>query len=80
MRKIVLTAAIGASVALASTCFAMGGMGGGGGSMGGYGGGNSGAGFDDYSTAVRLIHHEKYAEAQTHMARLNCEILEPANL
>jgi thymidylate synthase len=26
------------------------------------------------------IYHEKYAEAQTHMARLNCEILEPANL
>jgi len=26
------------------------------------------------------IYHEKYAEAQAHMAKLNLEILEPANL
>jgi tetratricopeptide (TPR) repeat protein len=57
-----------AAVALlvATPCFAMGGGGGGGmgGMGGGYGGGmRSSAGFDDYANAVRLIHHEKYAEA-----------------
>jgi tetratricopeptide (TPR) repeat protein len=69
MRKIVLMTATGVGVALASACFAMGGMGGGGGSMGGYGGGMTGSGFDDYSTAVRLIHHEKYAEAVPYLNR-----------
>jgi predicted Zn-dependent protease len=44
----------------------MGGMGG----MGGYGGGmHSSAGFDDYGTAVRLIHHEKYADAIPYLNR-----------
>ena len=60
---------IAAALVAVSPAFAMGGMGGGGGSMGGYGGGNSGAGFDDYSTAVRLIHHEKYAEAVPYLNR-----------
>jgi tetratricopeptide (TPR) repeat protein len=50
-------------------------MGGGGGGMGmggmgGYGGGMRGsAGFDDYGTAVRLIHHEKYADAIPYLNR-----------
>ena len=33
--------------------------------VGGSGGGS--ASFDDYSTALRLIHHEKYAEAIPHL-------------
>ena len=48
--------------------------------MGGYGGGMTGSGFDDYSTAVRLIHHEKYAEAVPYLnralqARPNADVL-----
>src|SRR5437764_3184750 len=63
-----------AAVALliATPCFAMGGGGGGGmgGMGGGYGGGmRSSAGFDDYATAVRLIHHEKYADAVPYLDR-----------
>ena len=60
-----------AAFALATTSsFGMGGGGGGGGMSGGYGGGNaSSAGFDDYATAVRLIHHEKYAEAVPYLNR-----------
>jgi tetratricopeptide (TPR) repeat protein len=70
MRKIVMTAAAGAALGFATACFAMGGMGGGGGGMGGYGGGNArSAGFDEYTTAVRLIHHEKYAEAVPYLNR-----------
>jgi tetratricopeptide (TPR) repeat protein len=53
---------------VATPCFAMGG--GGGGMSGGYGGGmHSSAGFDDYATAVRMIHHEKYAEAVPYLNR-----------
>jgi tetratricopeptide (TPR) repeat protein len=59
---------VAAALLAASSAFAMGGMGGGG-SMGGYGGGMTGAGFDDYATAVRLIHHEKYAEAVPYLNR-----------
>ena len=53
---------------LASTpCFA---MGGGGGMYGGHSGGlHSSSGFDDYSTAVRLIHREKYADAVPYLNR-----------
>jgi tetratricopeptide (TPR) repeat protein len=55
---------------VATASFGMGGGGGGGGMSGGYGGGNaSSAGFDDYATAVRLIHHEKYAEAVPYLNR-----------
>ncbi|HEX3942961.1 MAG TPA: tetratricopeptide repeat protein [Rhizomicrobium sp.] len=56
---------------ISTPCFAMGGGGGmGGGGMGGYGGGMHGAaGFDDYGTAVRLIHHEKYADAVPYLNR-----------
>jgi tetratricopeptide (TPR) repeat protein len=69
MRKLVLVLG-SASFMAASAAFAMGG-GGGGGGMGGY----SGAGMrgtmtqDDYSTAVRLIHHEKYADALPYLDR-----------
>jgi tetratricopeptide (TPR) repeat protein len=70
MRKIVVMAAAGVALGFATACFAMGGMGGGGGGMGGYGGGNArSAGFDEYTTAVRLIHHEKYAEAVPYLNR-----------
>jgi tetratricopeptide (TPR) repeat protein len=70
MRKIVVTTAAGVALGFATACFAMGGMGGGGGGMGGYGGGNArSAGFDEYTTAVRLIHHEKYAEAVPYLNR-----------
>jgi tetratricopeptide (TPR) repeat protein len=56
---------------VSTPCLAMGGGGGmGGGGMGGYGGGTHGsAGFDDYGTAVRLIHHEKYADAIPYLNR-----------
>ena len=43
-------------------------MGGGGGGDMGYGGGmQTDASFDDYAIAVRLIKHEKYAEAIPHL-------------
>jgi tetratricopeptide (TPR) repeat protein len=56
---------------VASPCFAMGGGGGGMGmGGGGYGSGMRGsAGFDDYGTAVRLINHEKYADAIPYLNR-----------
>jgi tetratricopeptide (TPR) repeat protein len=56
---------------VSTPCFAMGGGGGmGGGGMGGYGGGTHGsAGFDDYGTAVRLIHHERYTDAIPYLNR-----------
>ena len=55
---------------VSTPCLAMGGGGGTGGGMGGYGGGMHGsAGFDDYGTAVRLIHHEKYADAISYLNR-----------
>jgi predicted Zn-dependent protease len=56
------------SVAVASTTFAMGGM-------GGYGGGMpsnmpmTGNRLDDYSMAVRLIHQEKYSDAIPYLDR-----------
>lgn len=58
-----------ASVMAASAAFAMGG--GGGGSMGGYGGGGMRNMItqDNYSTAVRLIHHEKYSDALPYLDR-----------
>ena len=72
MRGLALIAAL-----LVSTpCFAMGGGGGGmgmGGMTGGYTGGVRGSGFDDYATAVRLIHHEKYAEAVPYLNRALAE-------
>jgi tetratricopeptide (TPR) repeat protein len=63
MRKTILVLG-SASVMVASAAFAMGG-GGGGGGMGGYAGGGlrNMITQDNYSTAVRLIHHEKYADA-----------------
>ena len=66
MRKIILATAVATSlVAVTTPSFSMGG--GGGGNMG-YGGGmQSDAVFDDYATAVRLIKHEKYAEAIPHL-------------
>jgi predicted Zn-dependent protease len=67
MRKIMLTTVIATSViAVTTPSFSMGG-GGGGGNMG-YGGGiQTDATFDDYATAVRLIKHERYAEAIPHL-------------
>jgi len=58
-----------ATMGFASPGFAMGGAGGG--SMGGYGGGMpmmSGS-TDEYVMALRLIHHEKYADAIPHLNR-----------
>jgi tetratricopeptide (TPR) repeat protein len=72
MRKIVLGATTSVALGFASACFAMGGMGGGGGGMGtgGYGGGGMrSSSFDDYATAVRLIHNEKYAQAIPYLNR-----------
>jgi len=70
MRKTILLAAA-AILGFSSPALA---MGGGMGGMGGYGGGGGGgmrssAGFDDYATAVRLIHHEKYADAIPYLNR-----------
>jgi tetratricopeptide (TPR) repeat protein len=70
MKKTIFLAATAAlALACASPLFAMGG--GGGGGMGGYGGGMGGSmsNADDYSTAVRLIHREKYAEAVPYLNR-----------
>jgi hypothetical protein len=71
MRKLLLAAVVATSVTLLTApSFSMGGGGGGGGG-GGYGGGfgntGSGASFDDYTVAVRLIKHEKYSEAIPHL-------------
>src|ERR1051326_6876717 len=55
-----------AALLFSTPCLAMGGGGGMGmgGMRGGYGASvASSTGFDDYANAVRLIHHEKYAEA-----------------
>ncbi|HEV2653254.1 MAG TPA: tetratricopeptide repeat protein [Rhizomicrobium sp.] len=66
MRTISLTIGIMTALALTTPSFSMGGMSGGGG--GGYSMGPSGgATFDEYSAAVRLIRHEKYAEAIPHL-------------
>lgn len=69
MRKTILMLG-SASLMVASAAFAMGG-GGGGGGMGGYGGGGMRNTMtqDDYSTAVRLIHHEKYTDALPYLDR-----------
>jgi tetratricopeptide (TPR) repeat protein len=66
MRKIVLTTVVMTSLmAVTTPSFSMGG--GGGGNMG-YGGGmQTDATFDEYAIAVRLIKHEKYAEAIPHL-------------
>jgi tetratricopeptide (TPR) repeat protein len=51
---------------VSTPCFAMGG----GGMHGGYGSGlHSSSGFDDYSTAIRLIHHEQYLDAVPYLDR-----------
>ncbi len=69
MRKLLLVlGTTTAFLALTGPSFSMGGGGGGGG--GGYGmSGSSGAtaAFDDYQVAVRLIKHEKYADAIPHL-------------
>ena len=58
-----------ALLASATSCFAMGG-GGMGGIYGGHGAGlHSSSGFDDYTTAVRLIRREKYADAVPYLNR-----------
>lgn len=62
MRKSVLAAL--AMAAFSTPVFAMGS----GGSYGGFGGmGSNPAGFDEYSTALRLIHHEQYGDAIPHL-------------
>jgi len=53
----------------ASAALAMGGMGGYGGSMGMTPGMMHPAGFNDYATALRLIHDQKYADAIPHLQR-----------
>ena len=70
MRK-ALFLAVAICVGAASPLFAMGGGGMAGGGMGGYGGGGmrSSIGSDDYATAVRLIHHEKYADSIPYLNR-----------
>lgn len=64
---------VAVALLVSSPCLAMGGGGGGSmgmGGMGGYGGGmRSSASFDDYSTAVRMIKHEKYADAIPYLNR-----------
>jgi tetratricopeptide (TPR) repeat protein len=62
MRKIGILAA---ALAFTSPAVAMGSGGGYGGGFSG-GAGNSGS-FDEYATAIRLIHHEKYGDAIPHL-------------
>ncbi|HEX4302460.1 MAG TPA: tetratricopeptide repeat protein [Rhizomicrobium sp.] len=66
MRKLVLVLGTAAAIAMTTPSFSMGGGGGGGGYSGG-GSGMGGASFDDYAVAVRLIKHEKYADAIPHL-------------
>lgn len=54
-----------AITALTAPALAMGSGGGYGGGMGGMGG--SSGSFDEYATAIRLIHHEKYGDAIPHL-------------
>jgi tetratricopeptide (TPR) repeat protein len=66
MRKLAIAAAALAIVCMATPAISMGS----GGSGMGYGGGGmmSGAAtFDDYAVAMRLIHHQQYAEAIPHL-------------
>jgi len=71
MRNFLLATVVATSVTLLTVpSFSMGGGGGGGGGGASYGGGfgaSSGASFDDYTVAVRLIKHEKYSEAIPHL-------------
>jgi tetratricopeptide (TPR) repeat protein len=70
MRQGLFLGVAAAFAMVATASFGMGGGGGGGGMSGGYGGGNaSSSGFDDYATAVRLIHHDKFAEAVPYLNR-----------
>src|SRR5581483_8501856 len=72
MRNLWLAAAIAAASTMGLSGPAVS-MGGGSSMGGGYSGGSgtprsdSGSGQDDYSVAVRLIKHEKYAEAIPHL-------------
>lgn len=67
MRKLLLAVGTAtALIALTAPSFSMGG-GGGGGGYGSGGGMGAGASFDDYAVAVRLIRHEKYADAIPHL-------------
>lgn len=67
-KTIFLAATATLALACSTPIFAMGG--GGGGGMGGYGGtGGMASAQDDYSTAVRFIHREKYAEAIPYLNR-----------
>jgi tetratricopeptide (TPR) repeat protein len=79
-KPVLLTAAAALAIACSSPIF---GMGGGGGGMmgGGYGGGGHGMANteDDYSTAVRLIHREKYADAIPYLNRSLAERPHSAN-
>jgi tetratricopeptide (TPR) repeat protein len=70
--RAILILAVAAGLGSISPVFAMGGGGMGGGmGMGGYGGSGmrNSIGGDDYATAVRLIHHEKYADAIPYLNR-----------
>ncbi|HXC57305.1 MAG TPA: tetratricopeptide repeat protein [Rhizomicrobium sp.] len=71
MRRLMgLMAAAAALFAVTTPSFSMGGGGGGGGGGGNMGGGYSGGGtttLDEYTVAVRLIKHEKYADAIPHL-------------
>ena len=70
--RAILVLAIAAGFGSMSPAFAMGGGGMGGGmGMGGYGGTGmrSSVGGDDYATALRLIHHEKYSDAIPYLNR-----------
>ncbi|HTK79018.1 MAG TPA: tetratricopeptide repeat protein [Rhizomicrobium sp.] len=70
--RAILVLAIAAGLGSMSPAFAMGGGGMGGGmGMGGYGGTGmrSSVGGDDYATALRLIHHEKYSDAIPYLNR-----------
>jgi len=70
--RAILVLAIAAGLGSMSPAFAMGGGGMGGGmGMGGYGGTGmrSSIGGDDYATALRLIHHEKYSDAIPYLNR-----------
>ncbi len=65
MRRFTIAAGALLAVSIAAPALAMGGGGGG----GGYGGGMMGdmPTFNDYAVAMRLIHHEQYAEAIPHL-------------
>jgi tetratricopeptide (TPR) repeat protein len=68
MHRSILFTALFLGVCVPASVWAMGG-----GGMGGYGSGGQmtggSAGFDDYSMAIRLIKHEKYADAVPYLNR-----------